>query len=161
MTQEDKDLLLKDLSSRLSYNTKVLCKYYHDDFGKENVMETIFILNEIDTRILTNPYWIGGNQLQENGFSCGITDFAICIDDEDTFIKPYLRPLSSMTEEEKKELMLLFGGIPDNDYIYKPYTDIPYNLFGEVVDWFNAHYFDYRGLIDKELALVAPEDMYN
>ena len=161
MTQEDKDLLLKDLSSRLPYNTKVLCKYYHDDFGKENVMETIFILNEIDTRILTNPYWIGGNQLQENGFSCGITDFAICIDDEDTFIKPYLRRLSSITEKEICELMK-FGAVVrlENEEVLDV-SCVGFDKHAVVQDWLNAHYFDYRGLIDKELALVAPEDMYN
>lgn len=74
--------------------------------------------------------------------------------------KPYLRPMSSMTEEEKIELSCLFGGIPNEDYIYKPYTDISYSVFGEVIDWLNAHHFDYQGLISKGLALEAPEEMY-
>lgn len=76
------------------------------------------------------------------------------------YVKPYLRPMSSMTEEEKNELSCLFGGIPDEDYIYKPYTDISYSMFGEVIDWLNEHHLDYRGLIHIGLALEATKDMY-
>lgn len=56
-------------------------------------------------------------------------------------VKPYLRPLSSITEKEGKEL----------DEHITIYDD---------VDWMNAHHFDYRGLIEKGLALEAPEGMY-
>ena len=58
--------------------------------------------------------------------------------------KPYLRPLSSMTEEEEI------------------YYDTIYTILKlyEKEDWLNAHHFDYRGLIDKGLALEAPKDMY-
>ena len=58
-------------------------------------------------------------------------------------IKPYLRPMSSMTEEEYQE----FG------YDVLRYTPREF-------DWLNAHHFDYRGLIEKGLALEAPKDMY-
>ena len=74
----------------------------------------------------------------------------------DTFIcngqrdlpKPYLRPMSSMTEEERKI-----------------YMEIGSHLCGEIaaktmIDWLNANHFDYRGLIEKGLALEAPEGMY-
>lgn len=56
----------------------------------------------------------------------------------------YLRPMSSMTEEEK--------GI--SEQIYKD------SGFWAHFDWLNAHHFDYRGLIEKGLALEAPEEMY-
>ena len=56
-------------------------------------------------------------------------------------IKPYLRPLSSMTEEERKYFRKLA---------------FPYDF----VDALNKHHFDYRNLIEKGLALEAPEDMY-
>lgn len=59
--------------------------------------------------------------------------------------KPYLRPMSSMTEEEKEGY-----NNARSDY----YDDL------ETYDWFNEHHFDYRGLIEKGLALEAPDNMY-
>lgn len=64
------------------------------------------------------------------------------------YIKPYLRPLSSMTEEEKEEYQAFFN-----------YDGVEYPE--EYIDWLNAHHFDYRGLIEKGLALEAHEGMYN
>ena len=58
-------------------------------------------------------------------------------------IKPYLRPMSSMTEEE-------------NDEYYKTF-DWDYTIKGTPFDWLNAHHFDYRRLIDKGIAIEAPE----
>ena len=63
-------------------------------------------------------------------------------------IKPYLRPMSSMTAEEKEEYINLFEGMP--------FCPDPISL----LDWLNAHYFDYRDLIEQGLALEAPEGMY-
>lgn len=65
--------------------------------------------------------------------------------------KPYLRPMSNMTEEEENELVeaAVIGG----------YNNSVFNSF-IVVDWLSAHHFDYRGLIEKGLALEAPEGMY-
>lgn len=59
-------------------------------------------------------------------------------------IKPYLRPMSSMTEEEKDEYDRL----------------VMCNASWVVDDWLLVHHFDYRGLIEKGLALEAPEGMY-
>lgn len=75
-------------------------------------------------------------------FSCAINADYI-IDD----VKPYLRPMSSMTEEELKELNVIFDS-----------CDTEYRV--EAQDWLNAHHFDYRGLIEKGLAFEAPEEMY-
>lgn len=58
--------------------------------------------------------------------------------------KPYLRPMSSMTEEEEIEYESIKGW--RNEW--------------ELVDWLNAHHFDYRGLIEKGLAIEAPKGMY-
>ena len=55
--------------------------------------------------------------------------------------KPYLFPLSSMTEEQKKK------------WFYTLSSD--YNITYDTVDWLNKNHFDYRGLIDKSLALDA------
>ena len=74
----------------------------------------------------------------------------------DGTVKPYLRPLSSMTEKEKKEYVQYVFNQP---FLQK--DGVP-NL-GSVpmcVDWLNAHHFDYRGLIEKGLALEASEGMY-
>lgn len=60
-------------------------------------------------------------------------------------IKPYLRSLSSMTEEEEKEFQEI--------KLSYHFDEDGYILF----DWLNAHYFDYRGLIEKGLALEAPK----
>lgn len=66
--------------------------------------------------------------------------------------KPYLCPMSSMTEEEKKEY---------DQLRYDPWhSHYDENICSKVLDWLNAHHFDYRGLIEKGLALEAPEGMY-
>ena len=74
--------------------------------------------------------------------------------DEFFEIKPYLRLMSSMTEEEKEEyddlLMSVNDGCENTDYL-------PYNCM-KYVDWLNSHGFDYRGLIPKGLALEDRED---
>ena len=57
-------------------------------------------------------------------------------------VKPYLRPLSSMTEEEWDD--------------YHKVGEMPHNI----IDWFNKRHFDYRHLIEKGLALEAPDGMY-
>ena len=81
--------------------------------------------------------------------------------DSDAFL-PYLRPMSSMTEEEKNEINTLF------DIIESPSSatdetgriiDCSYEYI-ELIDFYNSRYLDYRGLIEKGLALEAPEDMY-
>jgi len=66
---------------------------------------------------------------------------------------PYLRPMSSMTEEEKK--------IYSNFFISKEIDNFDFDIPNyDTIDWLNAHHFDYRGLIEKGLALEAPEGMY-
>jgi len=121
MTQENKQLLLKDLCARLPYGVKVL----HDGNVKEvQYVEPLY--NEI--------------KLLED-FSNYTVD--ICE------VKPYLRPMSSMTEEESTTYEYSF--LYSNDL--RIYAE-------EYIDWLNAHHFDYRGLIERDLALEAPEGMY-
>ena len=76
------------------------------------------------------------------------------IDSNIEVIKPYLRPMSSMTEEEEEEYwQIRCPQYDENGNII--------NTDAELFDWLNAHHFDYRGLIDKGLALEAPKGMYN
>lgn len=107
MTQEEKDLLLKDLCGRLPYGVK---------FQSENI-ETAFFVDTSD-----NEVWINGT----------------CIDD----FKPYLFPLSSMTEEQRKEY---------HELLYKPKHGINIDYF----DWCHKNHLDCRGLIPKGLAIDA------
>ena len=75
----------------------------------------------------------------------------IILDDHWT-IKPYLRPMSSMTEAEKEEYRNECNKV----------LSMPFKINGPypIVDWLNAHHFDHRGLIEKGLALEALEGMY-
>ena len=68
-------------------------------------------------------------------------------------IKPYLRPISSMTEEEEIEYDATFATIHINGHYDSVMT---YKSF----DWLNANHFDSRNLIEKGLAIAAPEGMY-
>ena len=69
-------------------------------------------------------------------------------------VKPYLRPMSSMTDEEEKE----YRNIDNRSYSCPiDYAHIPAS---ERIDWLNKNHFDYRGLIPKGLALEAQEGMY-
>ena len=70
-------------------------------------------------------------------------------------IKPYLRSMSSMTEEERIE-SLEFAWIDDYGRLASYDKNIP-----KYIDWLNKKMFDYRGLIPMGLALEAPEGMYN
>lgn len=132
MTQEDKDLLLRDLCARLPYGVKV---HVGDDWA--------MTLRQID-------------------YKC----FCECWENEDIksnsrWMLPYLRPLSSMTEDERHEL-IHFGGIVriDTGEVIDV-SCLGFKHHANNQDWLNAHHFDYRGLIPMGLALEAPEGMYN
>lgn len=125
MTQEDKELLLKDLCARL--NTNLVCSIYRtDDQGIGYRNEILYGYCNIDG---WNEFYFGED--------CGIS-----IDDVSK-IKPYLFPLSSMTEEEKLMYEGLMIGIDNISYML------------DVIDWLNSHHFDYRGLIENGLAIDA------
>ncbi len=74
--------------------------------------------------------------------------------------KPYLRPMSSMTKEERIEREKFIKCIIDEKNHYRHYVVFPHDSV-DYHDWLNAHHFDYRGLIEKGLALEAPKGMYN
>ena len=77
-----------------------------------------------------------------------------------TNIKPYLRPLSSMTDEEREE----YGKVCELDteiLANHPINGEPFPALYNSQDWLNKKMFDYRGLIPRGLALEAKEGMYN
>lgn len=119
MTQENKELLLKDLCTRLPYN--VICQVEFKENGKYN--SKVMLLSGIftDEAYFTTK----GGSIYSNEY------------------KPYLRPMSSMTEEEK----LMYEGLMIGT------DNISYML--DVIDWLNKNHFDYRGIINKGLAIDA------
>ena len=127
MTQENKELLLKDLCARLPYGVKV------QPSGSASPHRFV-----------------------------GYDKSLVRIDTDQKFelenIKPYLRPMSSMTEEEKEEIKLLFSKFTDE--FGKRVLVVRQNKMVLYQDWLNSHHFDYRGLIEKGLALEASEGMY-
>jgi hypothetical protein len=150
MKQEDKELLLKDLCARLPYGIKILHTGW--DYDSDTDFDTVETLIGIDDRFI---YAVWDKTGDREKHCLSVSNW-----------KPYLRPMSSMTEEERKEVNNL---IKDNRPI--PYGKINNkgmdNLFSSVavtssilIDWLNAHYFDYRSLIPKGLAIEAPEGMY-
>ena len=92
----------------------------------------------------------------------GIDNDVIHLSDaEDCYVedfKPYLRPMSSMTEEENEEFEELFISYSisrDRNCVYHSSRG---DLNLEIIDWLNAHHFDYRGLIEKGLAVEVTEE---
>lgn len=133
MTKEDKDLLLRDLCSKLPYKVKVEIK---------NVCK-VCTLEEIDC----SDEEMSVAVKHENGELAGY-DFDLA--------KPYLFPLSSMTEEQKEEYRKACE--LDTEILSKhPMGGSPFLALYNSQDWLNAHHFDYRGLIDKGLALDATD----
>ena len=133
MTQNEKDLLLKDLCARLPYGVKFACN------------KNIYTAKGFDL-IVTD----------EGGWGYAVTAKGIAPIEID-FIKPYLFPLSSMTEKQKKEYE---DALTYHDYtkggwtIAKSFEDeyiIPYWF----VDFCNKNHFDYRGFIPMGLAIDA------
>jgi len=119
MMQEEKDLLFKDLCIRLPYHVR--CKIWIKDGTTE---EGPLDLEHNYADVLLNTFYY--NDIKD--------------------IKPYLRPISSMTKEEfDKYEELEWAGDFEN-------LSIP------LLDWLNAHHFDYRGLIEKNLALDCTKE---
>ena len=126
MAQEDRKILLQDLCARLPYGVKIkLGDYDYQVCGynsEKPLPLKIWYYYRNSSKLLIDVY---------------LEDY-----------HPYLRPMSSMTEEEKKEV---FSCISSKGWEVSASQEI---------DWLNAHHFDYRGLIEKGLAMEAPEGMY-
>lgn len=143
MTQEDKDLLLKDLACRLPYGVKAHIE--HDTFYDE--------IEPYDGTVNTNTI----NDLLHN---------------EKLEVRPYLRPVSSMTEEEMDRLFEILDidkNGEDEDWIkINDCTGIKFLLptgrwmeeMDNALGYLRSIHIDIQGLIGKGLALEAPEGMY-
>ena len=133
MTQENKELLLKDLCARLSYGI-----YIQDEYG--------------------DIVYISYNDVHFANYFDSVLNGTI---------KPYLFPLSSMTEEQFVELKVFADLIYESDTLelvewndnYKTLEfwleEVPSYCVIKVFDWLNKNHFDYRDLISKGLAIDA------
>ena len=120
MTQEDKELLVKDLCARLPYGVKIQVSYEECSGYFDETVGAV-----------------------DNYESFHINDR--CIE----YIKPYLRPMSSMTEEEQRTLDSMCNGVE----MVSRLSGL--KMFGKAFNWLNENHFDYRGLIEKGLAIDA------
>ena len=130
MTQEDKELLLKDLCARLPYGVKVDSVFINPD-TKEHKSCGIEVFNATSILMIRD----------------GLGEFT-----------PYLFPISSMTEEQLKDVKASLHqeliDIYENGSEERKVPEYPQTWY-YVQDWYNAHHFDYRGLIEKGLAINA------
>lgn len=132
MTQENKELLLKDLCARLPYGVKI--------------------------KIV---WWIVGGTYKAYQHKTLEPDHIYNLfNDEDIELKPYLRSMSNMTEEERKEYYST-----QSKYTHRIYPDsadfsehTEYSWTAKTIDWLNANHFDYRGLIPMGLAIEVTND---
>ena len=128
MKKEDRELLLQNLCGRLPYDVKIELTnnggYHHENIAKKGD-KTIDTLKGFTGKYFTIHH--------DNPLDWDWADNEIEVED----IKPYLFPMSSMTEEQ-----------------YNQY--VKYSAY-ESIDWLNKNHFDYRGLIDKGLALDATD----
>ncbi len=130
MTQEDKQLLFKDICARMPYQVKIMR------------IEHTTSVDTIESVEILNSEWL------KEFFTEGV-DF-----------KPYLRSMSSMTDEERKIVNKL---IYNKESIWTspiPVWVIDESDIEKYIDLCNSHHLDYRELIPMGLALEAPEDMY-
>lgn len=146
MTQEEqKNVLIKDTCGRLPYGVKArVYSYWNEEYVDDVIV---------------------GIDIEEDDFLCSTIPGVRC---EISLVKPYLIPLSCMTEEQYDEM----EKIVSNDYMdhmritneMREKVDFitHWPLYSpDVIDWFNRNHFDYRGLIEMGLALKAPDGMYN
>ena len=148
MTQEEKTLLFQDLSARLPYHVRV--KVWLEEGDTE---EGFLDLEHNYDDVLRDAFYY--NKIVN--------------------IKPYLRPLSSMTKDEKCEFQNILSNNKNGVWLehsevydekweisvdsYYPYIRL--EGFTNGFNWLNKKMFDYRGLIPMGLAFEAPEGMYN
>ena len=149
--EKHKELLLKDICARLSYN--VICQVEFKENGKYN--SKVMLLSGIFT---DEAYFTAKDgSIYSNEY------------------KPYLFPLSSMTEEQERELLDLTGyksectaycGFDSMGYYIKNVGEFEYEedqhsfiFYPDYIglDWFNKNHFDYRSLIKKGLAIDATD----
>ena len=138
MTEKEKKLLITDLAARTAFGVMVEQSLY-PHVEKEQWMKSVQKNDAVQL------YWYKY-----------INEFVPV-----HCVKPYLRPMSSMTKEEQKafdDFCVI------DEEAWKGNGIVGYinqaQIMADAVDFLNAHHFDFRGLIEKGLAIEAPKDMY-
>lgn len=137
MENEEIQLLIKDLSARLPYGVK--CKGIYKEY---DITDEVYVKRETKD-ILTEIHYTE---------KCSYVILGLTKECELDNVKPYLRPMSSMLKEERTQFL---------DTCIYVRSELCYVWTCDSYDWLNKHNFDYRGLIEKGLAIEAPEGMYN
>jgi hypothetical protein len=132
MTQEERELLLRELGTRIGTDTKLSIDRMNGLYSLHLIGETTITVKHINSSKL---YYF---PIEE--------------------VKPFLRPLSNMTDEEREEFRAR-GGVMSYSPQHNHWALCAFSA--TAYDWLNENYFDYRGLIQKGLALEAPEGMYS
>ena len=140
-TQADKELLLKDLSARLPYGVLGQCEI---DASYDTEFETIPQTHKFQAvahGIIEDSLFV--SPMIENQYELEIANEEIADGVYILDFKPYLFPLSNMTEKQKDEYQ----------YITERWMNDPAYSISDSIDWLNKNNFDYRGLIEKGLAI--------
>lgn len=128
MTQGDKELLFKDLCARLPYGVKVT--FFNEDLTYHSEPKTLIGIECINN--------LNYSRLEDEDGNTTIVEF----------VKPYLFPISTMTEQQKQEMSS-----------FDPFKTDEVKTLGDwaicLVKFYNKHHFDYNGLIPKGLAIDA------
>ena len=167
----DKDALIAEIDKRIidapidyighqrvwAYNdVKVILNTLEENENNELLFRHLSMALPYELRVEVEYSDEHGSSIRDNCCKEGVAILNPLILDlfskQEIRIKPYLRPMSSMTEEEWKE----YKGIDDRSYSCPmDYAHIPAS---DRIDWLNAHHFDYRGLIPKGLAIEVTEE---
>lgn len=146
MTQNEKELLMKDICGRLPYGVKAYVKNW-SKFNRKWI-EDVYTVESIHPSL---------NNILVCSERCSV-EVIVGYDDYD--IKPYLFPLSSITEEQYDELeKVVLNDYTDHEQITNELSEkvdfiTHWPMYSpDIIDWFNANHFDYRGLIEKGLAI--------
>ena len=160
MIEEEKDLLLKDLSTRFPYGIKGQVtievpdgKAYDINSGHleyKNIDVDVELLGIQEEEIIVSAI--------DDKYAEIVVTFSFSYSD----FTPYLRSLLSITEDERKELIqknICIYVLGNNSFRTCKYSHsiweepLEFDDWLVLIDWFNKHHFDYRGLIEKNLAI--------
>lgn len=153
MTNEEKKLLLRDLSARLTYGVIVDYKEGVYDFYNWKIDSLHSPAYSESGILIDTDCWGWIHYTEYKG--CGMSTRSRPLNIEKNL--PFLRSMSSMTEKERDEYLSI--KMQETERVALAEVDRPETI-SEIIDWLNKNQFDYRGLIEKGLALEAPKGMY-
>ena len=162
MTHKEKQLLLKDLCARLPYGVRIAYKENEHDIHHWTLctLHAPHISKDGSIIDIGSDGWIEYVEYPGAGMETASRPLHL------EKMLPYLRPMSSMTEEELDECVE-YSGIRGLECpqieTFEDRLLWAIKMFStdyKSVDWLNAHHFDYRELIPMGLALEASEEMY-